>query len=70
MPMNRDLILPVVAVMVGVCAILACAGRHRGRRRAPDVSTKFRQPLQVWEEEGGAVLDAAGPRPAQPASGA
>jgi hypothetical protein len=62
--MRRDLLLPVVAVLVGVCALAAYGRRCRP---AAHGSSSSRQPLQTWENEGGAVPDAAATDPERPA---
>jgi hypothetical protein len=56
--MHRDLLLPAVAALVAVGAIVAYGNYRRCRRRAADVSENSRQPLQTWEYEGGALPDA------------
>jgi hypothetical protein len=66
MSMNRHSMLPALAVLVGVCAVVAY-GNCRRCRSAADAPANPRQPLQTWENEGGGLSDAAAPKPAQPA---
>ena len=63
--MNRDLILPALAMLVGVCALVAYGNHRRSCRRVRDVQTHLDQPLQTWEEEGGA-LRSSGQAAAEP----
>ena len=61
--MLRDLVVPILALLVGVGVVVAC---RSGRRCRPvGAPAPLDQSLYTWEGEGGAVPDANGPKPAR-----